>query len=223
MVEGRPRRAGVGSGLTAGSSRAQVDQEVVVIDCVGRLTLVSAARTSALAAARAAAAGPTLARRSFAIAGGHATELRLHLKARARKLLARVRVIHARADLVLAEHPGGRRSTHQAVTISAAGSTAPQLTPSLLGAITARHGRVLALTALSSGRAVIDWYEKGVRIATGTARLARGKTVKVTMKPTTKGRRRLAHAKRLRLTARGTFRRAHQPAVVVTRKFTLTR
>jgi hypothetical protein len=64
----------------------------------------------------------TLAAGSFKVTGGHATTIKLHLTAKARTLLTRTHVLHARATIV-AHDPAATRTTQTIVTIRAAKTT----------------------------------------------------------------------------------------------------
>src|ERR1035437_4967884 len=82
------------------------------------LTAVSASATSHKSK-KPKAAILTLAAGSFKVTGGHATTVKLHLSAKARTLLARTHVLHARATIV-ARDPAATRTTQTTVTIRAA-------------------------------------------------------------------------------------------------------
>jgi hypothetical protein len=62
-----------------------------------------------------------------------------------------------------------------------------------------------------------------VLLAVGKATFSAAATVKLTIKLTANGTRLLQHAKRLKLTAKGTFTPTATHAVVATKTFTLTR
>lgn len=84
--------------------------------CLGTVTLRTLIAVSARFAhtTRSRAAVLTLAAGSFTVAGGKLTTLELHLSAKARALLARSHLLHARA-IVLAHDPAGARHTEQAI------------------------------------------------------------------------------------------------------------
>ncbi len=86
--------------------------------CVGTVTLRTLSAVSASATAhqskKAKAAILTLAVGSFKVAGGQVTTVKLHLSVKARKLLARTRVLHARA-IVFAGDPAGATHTAQSI------------------------------------------------------------------------------------------------------------
>jgi hypothetical protein len=65
----------------------------------------------------------TLAAGSFKVAGGHATTVKLHLSGKARTLLARTHVLHARATIVAHDPAGATHTTQTIVTIRAAKAT----------------------------------------------------------------------------------------------------
>lgn len=95
----------------------------------------------------------------------------------------------------------------------------------------------LSFNALTAGRIVIDWYSlpSGARVASGKPKrnavlVAEGEKtlsgagmVTVAIRLTTDGKRVLKHAKRLTLTAQGTFTIPGRRRVTATRKFTLVR
>jgi hypothetical protein len=91
-----------------------------------------------------------------------------------------------------------------------------------------KHRYQLSLKALVAGTAKVQWlrirkHGKPIVIASGRHTFgAAGKTT-IRMKLTAAGRRQLRHAKRLKLTAKGTFTPAPDPPVRATRKFTLKR
>jgi hypothetical protein len=96
-----------------------------------------------------------------------------------------------------------------------------------------RRGYAIAFTALGRGAVVIDWYylpkgahlasRKPVLVAAGTRTFKTAGTLTITIKLTTTGRRLLKHARRIRLTAKGTFTAVAAPAISATKTFTLTR
>jgi hypothetical protein len=92
--------------------------------CTGSVVLrtstVVSARASAHEAKNSKGALLTLAAGSFKIPGGHAAAVKLQLSSKARKLLARVDLIHARATLTV--HDPATHTTHATVTIRAAKS-----------------------------------------------------------------------------------------------------
>jgi hypothetical protein len=106
-----------------------------------------------------------------------------------------------------------------------------------IGALLRRRGCVLAFKALSAGLILINWFylprnahrtstrhkPKPLLIATGKATFARTRTQTVTIQLTPRGKRVLKHAKRLMLTARGTFTPFAQRPVVATVKFEIRR
>ena len=114
-----------------------------------------------------------------------------------------------------------------------------QITPrgqaAKIAALLKSHEYVLSFKALSAGRVVIDWYylptgahlasakPRPVLIADGRATFSRAGTLKLKIKLTAKGKQLLKHAKRLKLTAKGTFTPTGKHAIVATRKFMLTR
>ena len=86
-----------------------------------------------------------------------------------------------------------------------------------------RSGYRLPFRALTAGTAKVAWYRKAVLIAGGRRTFAAARSATITVKLTPAGRRALRHAKRLALTAKGTFIPAPDPPVTAARKFTLKR
>jgi hypothetical protein len=116
---------------------------------------------------------------------------------------------------------------------------APQGKAAKIAALLKQHGYVVSFTALSAGKLVIGWYylpagahltlakpkpkPKPVLVATGKATFSQAGTQTLTITLTANGKQLLKHAKRLQLTAKGTFTSAGKPATVATKTFTLTR
>jgi hypothetical protein len=129
------------------------------------------------------------------------------------------------------------------VSVSAAQVSAllaRQLTPSgkeaKIAALLKKGGFSEAFKALEAGSAVIDWYylapgaklakttkPKAILVAVGTANFTAAGTVTIKVKLTPSGRRLLAHAKRFKLTAKGTFTPAGGSAITSVKTFTLKR
>jgi hypothetical protein len=70
---------------------------------------------------------------------------------------------------------------------------------------------------------VIRWHSGRVLVAVGKVKFTRAGTAKLTIKLTRAGRRLLRAAKRLKLTAGGTFAPSRQPAVHARRGFRIAR
>jgi PKD repeat protein len=87
--------------------------------CSGTVTLQTLDAVSAGARRSAKKAVLTLARASFAVAGGHVSTVRLHLSARARALLARSGTMHVRATIIAHDPAGGTHTAHSLVTLHA--------------------------------------------------------------------------------------------------------
>jgi hypothetical protein len=112
---------------------------------------------------------------------------------------------------------------------------APQGKAAKIAALLKKQGYVLSFTALSAGKLVIDWYylpagahlarakPKPLLLAAGKATFSQAGTRKLTITSTANGKQLLKHAKRLKLTATGTFTPAGKSAIVATTNFTLTR
>jgi hypothetical protein len=114
---------------------------------------------------------------------------------------------------------------------------APHGNAAKIAVLLKQHGYVLTFTALTAGKLVIDWYylpagahltrakpkPKPVLLAAGKATFSQAGTQTLTITLTANGKRQLKHAKRLKLTTKGTFTPAGKPAIVTTKIFTLTR
>lgn len=82
--------------------------------------------------------------------------------------------------------------------------------------------------ALIAGSIRVSWSYKAAKakpitVATGRATISRAGTVTVKIGLTSAGRRLLKHAGHIRMTAKGSFVVAGQPAIVAARAFTLSR
>jgi hypothetical protein len=91
-----------------------------------------------------------------------------------------------------------------------------------------KRGYRLHFRALTAGTAKVRWYRlrkgrKPILIATGEHRFAAAGSATFKLKLTAAGRKQLRHAKRLRLTAKGTFTPTPGASVKASRKFTLRR
>ena len=104
-----------------------------------------------------------------------------------------------------------------------------------IGALLRRGGYLAGVKVLEPATIAISWYSvpRGARIAlarphatllaTGHATFAAAGTGSITIRLTARGRLLLRRARRITLTARGTFTVAGLPAVVALRTFTLSR
>jgi hypothetical protein len=91
-----------------------------------------------------------------------------------------------------------------------------------------KHGYRLRFDALTAGTAKIRWYRlrkghKPVLVAAGGRAFAAADRAAIKIKLTRAGRKQLRHAKRLKLTAKGTFTPAGAAPVKATRRFTVRR
>jgi hypothetical protein len=123
------------------------------------------------------------------------------------------------------------------VKASLLGQIVPHGKGAKIAALLKQHGYLSPAEALIAGSVVIDWYylangahlargkvkAKPVLVAAGRATFLRGGTLKITIKLTPNGTRLLKRSRRVMLTVRGTFTQTGEPAVVATKKFTLTR
>ena len=120
--------------------------------------------------------------------------------------------------------PGSTASRPSAAQIRALLRT--QITPrgkaGKIGALLKRAYR-LQFRALTAGTAKVAWYRGRKLIASGRRSYAAAGLGTVSIKLTAAGRKALRRAKRLRLTAKGTFTSAPDPPVTATRAFTLRR
>ncbi|MGP0100858.1 MAG: hypothetical protein ACLPUT_04450 [Solirubrobacteraceae bacterium] len=112
--------------LTASSSGTvivKVSCPAAESSCAGTVTLRTLSAVSASATAhqskKAKAAILTLAVGSFKVAGGQVTTVKLHLSTKARRLLARTRVLHARATIFARDPAGATHTAQPVVTIRA--------------------------------------------------------------------------------------------------------
>jgi hypothetical protein len=107
----------------SGNVSVEVTCPAAETSCSGTVTLRTVNAVSADVAAgeskKSKAAILTLARGSFTAPGGHSTTVNLHLSAGARTVLARSRVLHARATIVSHDPLGASSTTETAVTLRA--------------------------------------------------------------------------------------------------------
>jgi hypothetical protein len=89
-----------------------------------------------------------------------------------------------------------------------------------IGALLKRAYR-LPFQALTPGTATVQWYRGRKLIASGRHTFAAAGTATIAVKLTSAGRKALRHAKRLKVTAKGTF--TSDTPVTATRAFTLKR
>ncbi|HST33224.1 MAG TPA: hypothetical protein VLJ80_06860 [Solirubrobacteraceae bacterium] len=117
-----------------------------------------------------------------------------------------------------------------------AGGLVPSGKASKIAALLKHGGFAVKLSALEAGSATIDWYQlppgaklarhvkpKPVLVAAGHLRFAAAGTGPLKLKLTPAGKKLLKRAKRLKLTARGTFTPNGGTAVKATRRFLLKR
>jgi hypothetical protein len=96
-----------------------------------------------------------------------------------------------------------------------------------IGALFA-YGYPLRFRALTAGAAEVEWYRsqkgaKPVLIASGRRTFAAAGTATIAIQLTAAGRKELLRAKRLALTAKGTFTPVSAAPIIATRSFTLRR
>lgn len=99
-----------------------------------------------------------------------------------------------------------------------------------------KHGYTLKFKALAAGRATIQWFfvpkgahvskkgrPKPVLVASGSQSFSKAGTKSLTIRLTAAGRSMLAHAKRAKLTAKGTFKIAGGATTSATKQLSLSR
>ncbi len=106
---------------SSGALNVEVSCPVGESRCTGIVTLRTlgavSASTTGHRSKKHKAAILTLAVGSFNVAGGHVTTVKLHLSAKARKLLARTHVLHALATIVAHDPSGATHTTQTTVAI----------------------------------------------------------------------------------------------------------
>ncbi|HEY2053841.1 MAG TPA: putative Ig domain-containing protein [Solirubrobacterales bacterium] len=131
--------------------------------------------------------------------------------------------------------PGGSKVPPRAGLAALRASLLSQLAPKGKGTsiptLLKRRGYVLTFKALAAGRLSIHWYDPPagahggkrarVLVAAGQIGFAQQGTRRLTIKLTASGKRLLAHARRFRLTAVGTFQPPGDNSITVTTGFTL--
>jgi hypothetical protein len=110
---------------------------------------------------------------------------------------------------------------------------APRGKAAKIAAILKAGGYVLSFRAPEAGRALIRWYlvpkraqlakAKPVLVAVGQTRFTAAGTKKIKLKLTAEGKRLLKHAKRLKLTSKGSFTPAGGTVVTLSKTFTVRR
>ena len=99
-AEGEPRATLPATSVTVGASGAavvKVSCPAGVTQCAGTVTLRTVGAVSARASRKAKKAPLTLGTATFTVAGGHVQAVTVHLSSAARKLLARLHVVHVQA------------------------------------------------------------------------------------------------------------------------------
>ena len=105
--------------------------------------------------------------------------------------------------------------------------------PASIATIRRRGGTTIPLTALTIGKAKVDWYyqltaatttsrsRKLITVATGTRAIQHPGRTLIRLRLTTAGARLLKHTRRLALTARASFTPTHRPTVAAAKPFVL--
>jgi alpha-tubulin suppressor-like RCC1 family protein len=152
-------------------------------------------------------------------------------------------VIASSSPSIASTPPATATSTTTTIATSLAtrikASLLSQLTPRGKGAklakLAKKKGYTMSFTALSAGTVVIDWYSvpKGahvskkkpapVLVAAGRKTVVRAGELSFTVKLTAKGLRLLKAAKRIKLTAKGSFTPLGQRPIVAIKSFALAR
>ena len=133
---------------------------------------------------------------------------------------------------------GGRTvvvSSAQVATLLA-GELTPSGKAAKIAALLKGGGFTVVFKALEAGTAVINWYQvppgaklakkakpKPVLVATGRRTFSAAGTATIKIKLTAAGKRLLKHAKKLKLTAKGTFTPTGKAPITATRTFVLKR
>jgi hypothetical protein len=134
--------------------------------------------------------------------------------------------------------PGGTGPTAKQIHAALLKQLSPAGKPAKIAALLKRGGYALTFKALTAGIVTISWYlvphgahvakktakPKPVLVASGKVRFTKASSAKLTVKLTSNGRKLLTHAKRLKLTAKGTFTPVgKKTGVVALATFTLKR
>jgi len=143
---------------------------------------------------------------------------------------------HAGSGVIVAETCGGGVLAFSSSQLTAllSGEIAPSGKGASIGAILQHGGFSLSFKAPAAGTATVEWLQPNAKvakkgrskarvIAAGRLGFSAAKTATLKVKLTTYGRRVLRHAKRLRLTAKGTFAPHGGKAVSSTRRFLIKR
>ncbi|HEX3911285.1 MAG TPA: PKD domain-containing protein [Solirubrobacteraceae bacterium] len=120
-VKGNPEAKLAGNSLSvtpAGSFTVKISCPTGESSCVGTITLRTIGAVSA--AKKKKATVLTLASGSFTVAGGASKSLTLHLSSAAKKMLARMHLLRAKATLVAHDSTGATHTTLATVTLKAA-------------------------------------------------------------------------------------------------------
>jgi hypothetical protein len=132
---------------------------------------------------------------------------------------------------------GRRTPTPAQIKAALLTQLAPSGASAKIVALVRNGGYSFSFRELSAGRVVIDWYylpkganinkpnhkPKAVLVATGNAKFSKAGQGKLSIKLIAAGGRMLKTAKSPKLTAKGTYILAGNPAVVATKAFTLKR
>ncbi len=135
---------------------------------------------------------------------------------------------------VLGSQPGFVSSSQIAALL--AGQLIPSGKAAKIAALLTGGGFAVAFKALEAGTAVIDWYEvpagaklakkakrKPVLVGAGQRTFSAAGTATIKIKLTVAGKSLLKHAKKLKLSAKGTFTPASEPPITAFKTFVLKR
>lgn len=144
------------------------------------------------------------------------------------------------ADTTTSSRTGGGPTVSRAPTTAriasvVLGEIVPSGKAAKIAAVLKVGGYLLAFHAPTAGTAVVSWFQvprgakvdkrrvAAVLLATGHLAFSAAGTRSMRLKLTPAGKRLLARARRVRLTAKGTFTATGQAPITVTRDFVLTR
>ncbi len=100
---------------TSGALTVKITCPTGATTCTGTLTLRTATAISASGKGKKSIL--TLATGSFSVVGGQTKSITLHLSATARKLLAKLHVLHARATIAAHDPAGEHATTTKTITL----------------------------------------------------------------------------------------------------------
>ncbi len=164
------------------------------------------------------------------------SEAREHVTTLQQERLVRERATKEREVARANSERAAREATERAEAAAIAAMLA-KIVPSGKAAkipVILKHGFSFALASAGAGTLTISWYEvphgahlskkvKPILVATGTTTFAGAGAGKLVVKVTGAGKRLLRHAKKISLTAEGTFARAGRPPSTARKNFVIKR